>query len=141
MKTILFSLVAFTIMLAFDSCSKKIAFGVSSIAPAAKASAKIKKDKNKNYAIDLSVMHLANPERLAPPRKYYVVWMVTERNGTKNIGQIKSSSSLISSTLKGSLKTVTSFRPAELFITAEDDANIQWPGSMVVLKSDAINIK
>lgn len=141
MKAILFIPVAFIIVLACNSCSKKIAFGVSTMAPAAKASAKIKKDKNKNYAIELSVMHLASPERLTPPRKYYIVWMVTESNGTKNIGQIKSSGSLISSTLKGSFKTVTTFRPVEIFISAEDDVNIQWPGSMVVLKSDAIDLK
>ncbi len=141
MKKLILLPAAFIMLFTLNSCSKKIAFGVSQAAPAAEAVAKIKKDKNKNYAIDLSVKHLASPDRLTPPRKYYVVWMVTESNGTKNIGQIKSSSSIISNTLKGSLKTVTSFKPMEIFITAEDDANIQWPGSMVIIKSDAIDIK
>jgi len=141
MKKIIFLSAAFLMLLALNSCSKKISFGISQVAPAAEAVAKIKKDKNSNYAIDLKVKHLANPDRLTPSRKYYVVWMVTESNGTKNIGQIKSSSSLISSTLKGSLNAVTAFKPVEIFITAEDDAGIQWPGTFIVLKTESIKVK
>lgn len=141
MKKLLVVLVVIFTLVVLNSCAKKITFPGSVVVPAAVAVAKVKQDKNKNYAIDLDVKHLAKPDKLSPSRKYYVVWMATENNGNKNLGQIKSSGSLISSTLKGSLKAVTSFKPTEIFITAEDDANIQWPGSFVVLRSESINVK
>ncbi len=123
------------------SCAKKVAFPSSSVVPAADGNVKIKKDDNNNYAIEVSLKHLAPSKSLMPPKDYYVVWIETESNGIKNIGQISSSSGLLSSTLKASLKTVTSFRPRVVFITAEDNANVQFPGSYVVLRTNSFNVK
>lgn len=123
------------ILCSFESCARKIAFSTSSVVPAAEGSVKVKKDKNNNYKIDLSLIRLADPKRLEPSKNTYIVWMDTENKGTKNIGQLKSSSSLLSKTLKSSLETVTSFKPTNFFITAEDDANIQYPSGQVVLKT------
>ena len=106
--------------------------------PAAEGSVKVKKDGNSNYKIDLNVMRLAEPNRLDPPREMYIVWMETEQNGRKNIGQLKTSSGFLSKTLKSSLNTVTSFKPTGFFITAEDDANIQYPGGQKVLSTGSI---
>ncbi len=118
------------------SCSKKMMFASSSVVPAAEGSVKYKKDNNNNYHVDIKVMHLANSNKLTPARSSYVVWMETESNGTKNLGQLKSSGSLLSSTLKGSLSAVTAFQPKSFFITAEDDSNISYPGTEVVLKTN-----
>lgn len=118
------------------SCSKKMVFASSSVVPAAEGSVKYKKGKNNNYHIDLKVLHLANSNKLTPARATYVVWMETESNGTKNLGQLKSSGSLLSSTLKGSLSAVTAFQPKSFFITAEDNSNISYPGGEVVLKTN-----
>jgi hypothetical protein len=123
------------IMFTLDSCASKMTFQTSSIVPAAEGTVKIKKDKNKNYNIDLNVMRLASPERLNPPKDFYVVWMTTQGSDAKNIGQIKTSSSLLSSTLRSSLKTVSIFNPTGFFITAESDANVQYPGGQVVLRT------
>ncbi|MDQ6844062.1 MAG: hypothetical protein M3Z92_06905 [Bacteroidota bacterium] len=119
--------------LILQSCSHKIAFATSSVVPAAEGSVKVKKDKNNNYNIDLSVIRLADPKRLSPSKQLYVVWMNTDQNGTKNLGQLKTSSSMLSKTLKSSLKTVSSVKPVRIFITAEDDAAVQYPGGEVVL--------
>lgn len=124
-------LVAFS----FSSCARKMTFDSSTIVPAAKGKVKIKSDKNKNYSINLSVENLANPANLNPAAKIYVVWMETEKNGTKNIGSIKTSSGLFSSKLKSSLKTVTSFKPTGFFITAENDESITYPNGQVVLRT------
>ncbi|MEJ7588034.1 MAG: hypothetical protein WKI04_10790 [Ferruginibacter sp.] len=48
-------------------------FATSSIAPAATGKVKIKKDDNDNYAIDVTVPHLAPHYKLPPPRETYVV--------------------------------------------------------------------
>ncbi len=133
----IFSAVIFLFAIfSLESCARKIAFTTSTVVPAAQGSVKVKKDKNKNYNIELSVIRLADPKRLNPPKDTYVVWMETEQNGTKNIGQLKTSSSLFSKTLKSSLETVTSFKPARFFVTAEDNPNIQRPGMQVVLRTE-----
>jgi len=115
------------------SCSKKMIFNSSSIVPAASGSVKFKSDKNDNQSIEVKVIHLAPASKLLPPQKTYVVWMMTENNGTKNIGQLQSSGSLFSKTLKASLTTVTSFKPTSFFITAEDDGSVQYSSPFVVL--------
>lgn len=119
----------------FFSCSQKMNFSVSTVVPAAQGSVKIKEDRNKNYAVEVKVTHLAPASRLTPPRNEYVVWMETENNGTKNIGRLRSSSSIISRTMNASLKTVTSFKPVRFFITAEDHAGTVHPGMTVVLQT------
>ncbi len=118
------------------SCSQKISFQTSPIVPAAQGSVKVKKDNNNNYSIDLNVIRLADPKRLEPSKNTYVVWIETEQNGSKNIGSLNTSSSMFSKTLKSSLKTVSPFKPISIFITAEDNADIQFPGSQLVLRTD-----
>ena len=120
----------------FNSCSKKISFQTSSVVPAANGTVKVKKDGNSNYQVNLSIVNLAEPTRLQPSKKTYVVWMDTESNGTKNIGQINSSTGFLSSKLKASFQAVSSFKPVKIFLTAEDDAAIQYPGMQVVLSTD-----
>ena len=110
-------------------------FGTSSVVPAAEGSVKIKSDKNKNNTIDLSVKNLADPERLSPAKKTYVVWMETASDGTKNIGSLNTSSGFFSGRLKGSLKTVTPFKPTGFLITAEDDGTVQYASGQVVLRT------
>lgn len=133
-KIILLAAILFSTFF-ISSCSKKMTFGTSSVVPAAEGSVKIKSDKNKNNSIDLSVQNLADPERLSPAKKTYVVWMETANDGTKNIGSLNTSSGFFSGKLKGSLKTVTPFKPTGFFITAEDDATVQYAGGQVVLRT------
>ncbi len=138
-RTILPVTITLFAFLLLQSCATKHAFSTSSVVPAAQGSVKIKKDKNKNYNIDLSTIRLADSKRLNPPKEMYIVWMDTELNGTKNIGQLNTSSSLLSQTLKSSLKTVTPFKPIRVFITAEDNADNQYPGGQIVLDTGRFN--
>ena len=124
--------IAFTV----SSCARKIAFQTSSIVPAAEGYVKVKKDKNKNYHVDLSVIRLAEPSRLDPPKKYYIVWMNAEQHGTKEVGQLITSGSLLSKTMKSSLKTFVPFQPTSFFITAEYDADVHNPFGQVVLRTN-----
>jgi hypothetical protein len=128
--------IIFFLAFSLASCSKKISFQTSSVVPAAEGSVKVKKDNNNNYSIDLNVIRLADPKRLEPSKSTYVVWMETSESGTKNIGSLNTSSSMLSKTLKSSLKTVSPFKPVGIYITAEDNADIQYPGSQVVLRTN-----
>ena len=135
LKSIVYASLMFALILFTQSCSKKITFATSPVVPAAEGSVRVKTDNNNNYTIDLKITQLAEARRLSPSRQMYIVWIETEKNGIKNIGQLKSSSGVFSSSLKSSLKTVSSFKPKKIFITAEDDANMQYPNGQVVLST------
>jgi hypothetical protein len=77
------------IMLAtLSSCAKKVSFQTSNVVPAAEGNVKLTKDNNNNYGIKIFLSNLAEPTRLQPSKSSYVVWMETDENATKNIGQI-----------------------------------------------------
>lgn len=127
------------VVVTLQSCATETKFQTSSLVPAAEGEVKVSQDKNNNYKIDVEVIRLAEPQRLSPSKDMYVLWMETEENGIKNLGQLKTSSGFLSKTLKSSLETVTSFKPKGFIITAEDDARIQYPGSQVVLRTGDLN--
>jgi hypothetical protein len=139
MKTIKFSISIKQVILILSilflvvsvSCAKKTVFNNSHITPAARGEVSVKKDKNNNYNIELQISYLAEPERLNPPRMTYVVWMLTEDNNPINLGQIISSSKL-----HVKFETVSSSKPKLIFVTAEDDPSVLYPGNMRVLETD-----
>lgn len=140
LKKCMFFGLALTLVFAIASCSKTVPFAISSVVPSAEGSVKVKRDKNNNYAIDLSVVRLVDPSRLTPTKVGYIVWVQTEKNGVQNIGQLVSSTGFMSSTQKSSLTTVTPFKPTGFFITGEDDLSAQYPG-VVVLKTNNFSMK
>lgn len=131
-RNVLLGIYSAMILFLFDSCLSKSAFLTSTVVPAARGSVKVKKDNNHNYVIKVQLENLAEVGRLDPPKKTYVVWMETDQAIIKNIGQIKSSTSLLSKNLKASFETVSSDKPVKIFITAEDDGSTQNPGSLIM---------
>ena len=81
-------------------------------------------------------MDLAEVERLSPPKKSYVVWMVSEQEIAKNIGQINSKMS-VAKNLKASFQTVSATKPNKIFLTAEDDPKVSSPSGQTVLSTDS----
>jgi hypothetical protein len=134
-RNIGFTIAAAMMLFFFSSCARKISFQTSTVVPAAEGTVKVKNDKNDNYRISLAISNLAEPKRLQPAKNTYVIWMDTDNNRIKNIGQINTSTGFLSSKLKASFETVSSFKPIKIFITAEDDAAIQYPGMQVVLST------
>jgi hypothetical protein len=119
------------IMLPLSLQAKKVRFIQSSVVPAAEGYVIIKEDRNKNNTIKIRIKNLAEIERLDPAMKSYVVWMVTDRERTINIGRINSSNKL-----KVTFDAVSSFKPIKIFITAEENESAQYPGQKVVLTTD-----
>jgi hypothetical protein len=124
------------LMLTLNSCNKKMYFPVSAVAPAARGTVKVKRDNNNNYTIQVNVSDLAEVERLQGNKKAYVVWIITGNDNPKNMGQIKSGTKRFSKKLNADFSTVSPGKPDRIFITAEEDAMIQYPGNMVVLSRD-----
>lgn len=135
-KAVFSGILGCSIILSFSACSPKINFLISSVVPAARGTVTVKTDANKNHVIGIEIINLAEPERLQPPKKMYMVWMMTDQEITKNIGQIKTSTGKLSQTLKASFQTVSTYKPIKIFITAENDSNVQSPGWEVVLTTD-----
>lgn len=131
--TTIFLLTVFFLAFTFSSCSKKVLFINSDVVPAATGKVKISTGDNDNYKIDIEILHLAEPDKLNPPKKYYVIWMETAENGIINLGQINSATGFFSNALKAEIHTVTPFKPVKVFLTAEDSASISEPGARVVL--------
>jgi len=127
-KNLFSGLLATLIIFSFHSCAQKALFLTSSVVPAAQGEVTVKQDKNDNYVIKMQISNLAEVDRLQPPKKNYVVWMEAERGLTRNVGLITSSSNL-----NVTFETVATLRPTRIFITAEEDEGVQYPGSMVVL--------
>ena len=125
----------------FSSCATKTAFLSSEVVPAAEGTVSIRMDANKNYLIKVDVANLANSRNLTPPKSAYVIWMETDDSRSHNIGQIISSTGSMSNKLKASFETVSANKPSKIFITAEDDADIQYTYSDVVMTTDYIRLR
>jgi hypothetical protein len=135
-KKILLSALATVAVFLFTSCSRKISFLTSPVVPAARGMVKVKKDKNNNYRLEISIFDLAEVNRLQPAKQTYVVWMISDSGVTINLGQIKSAAGTFTQALKASFETVSAARPVKIFITAEDDASVQVSGTQLVLSTD-----
>lgn len=136
MKNINPSLILFIFSFIFlTSCSNTVEFPISDVIPSAEAEAVVKKDDNENYSIKLEIENLTKPERLNPPKKYYVFWAETEQ-GSQNLGQIKVKEALFSSNQYAKLETTTPHKPLRLVISAENEVDQNSPGTFTVLEAN-----
>lgn len=60
-------------------------------------------------------------------------------NRFKNLGQLRSGKKLFSSARRAALKTVTTFEPMRFFITAENNAGIEYPDYGHILETDSFH--
>jgi hypothetical protein len=135
-KNISLFTVMVVIFLSLNSCAKKISFQTSPVVPAARGTVKVKKDDNKNYSIKINLLNLAEAKRLPTSEKTYVVWMESNQQAVKNLGQLNSGRSMLSKKLKASFETVSAVKPTKIFITAEDNSSVQYPGNELILTTN-----
>lgn len=124
---------AVLMIFSFTSCSKKYPFLNSTVVPGAEGYARVKKDNNKNYIVNVEVSDLAEAEKVNPLKTTFVVWMETDEGNAENLGQLKSTTGLLSKRHTGSLETASAYKPVKIFITTENGVNVQYPGEQVVL--------
>ena len=118
------------VVLFFISCASTAKFPISDVIPAAKISAKMNQDKNENSVIEVTARYMASADRLDPPKNNYVVWIETENNGSKNIGQL-----INKNPRKSYLETSTPFGVKEIFITAEEQGDISYPSGVEISRT------
>lgn len=129
MKTINSLAITFFICAVLGSCTPKMTFVNSTIAPAATGTINVKKDKNNNYTLVVNIFNLAESKKLTPAKETYLVWMESSGNSVKKLGQITPRGK----TLKGELTATVIDKPDQVFVTAEDNPEIEYPAGDVIL--------
>lgn len=114
--------IVLVLILALSSCANILKFPISTVSPAANIEIRRQQDQNGNNAIKITANNLAAAERLSPPKKFYVAWVLLESNEVRNIGQLN-----VKNAKKAEIETLTPFKFTEVFITAEDQADILYP--------------
>lgn len=99
--------------------------------PAAQGVVKYKTSGNGNTALQIDTRSLAAPSSLTPAENAYVVWIQPPGQTTQNLGELK-----VNDKEQADLSTETAFKRFHIFITAEQNAQIQQPEGPTVLSAD-----
>ncbi len=119
--------------LATHGCgSKSIPLSIDPGIPAAQGQLKVGTTENGNTKIELSVEHLAPPDRIASDATVYVVWVRSREGAAQpvNLGGL-----MVDSKLKGELVTVTPLRNFLLFVTPESSRIVTTPTGKVLINA------
>lgn len=133
MKNRLISVVAVSLLVLSNvSCfgPRKIQLTAAPEIPAAQSYVKVSATENGNTKIDLSVQHMATPDRVTPGTSIYVVWVRGNESNARsqNIGALK-----VDGDLNANLTAVTPLRSFELFVTAEQSQTVSEPSGKRLL--------
>lgn len=98
--------------------------------PAATSVVKMGTNDNGNTTFDLTVKHLAPPERVNPDASVFVVWTRGRESGARvqNMGAL-----IVDDNLNGSYSGVTPLKEFELFVTAEPTLSNSSPTGKALL--------
>ncbi|PYX96033.1 MAG: hypothetical protein DMG71_07340 [Acidobacteria bacterium] len=98
--------------------------------PAATGKVNFLHDKNGNIKFHIDTKHLARPNSLTPSKSVYVVWIQPRGKDPINAGVLT-----VNDQLEGSFRATTPHQTFDLFITAEDSANVDHPTGPPLLKT------
>lgn len=116
-----------TMVVLMASCTNMTRFPISTVTPAADIVAVRNQDSNDNTVIRISAKNLAAVDRIASPNKAYVVWIVTERDGVRNIGKLINRNSR-----SAKMETLIPEYSTEVFITAEENGETTVPSGIEI---------
>jgi FlaG/FlaF family flagellin (archaellin) len=102
----------------------------SASTPAATGKISYQHDRNHNTSFTVHAKHLASPDSLTPAKSVYVVWTQPRGKDPQNQGTLK-----VNENLEGSLDGTIPAQIFDVFVTAEDSANVQGPSGPEVLRA------
>lgn len=119
--------IVLALILMVSSCANIKKFPVSSVVPAANIAYRTQHDRNGNTQVKITAKNMASPDRLNPPQKMYIVWVTSENQGARNIGQLTNKNAKLAE-----MVTIIPVKFSEIFITAEDKADISYPSGVEI---------
>jgi len=122
------------VFLSLMSCQTTRQFPVSPHTPAAEIGIQVTKQKGINHLISIKINYLASPERLTPPRKVYVIWVVSENGVARNVGYFSNMNAK-----RSVYKFTVPYTPVEVFITAESEEGVTAPRGVEITRFNIIN--
>jgi hypothetical protein len=125
------AILSFALFWAFGA--DKVRMMPSTSTPAAQGTVSVSATSNDNIKVDVKVQSLANPSTLTPAENVYVVWIQPQGQPPQNQGEIK-----VDKNENAQIHTQTSFKRFKLFITAEQNAQVQAPTGPQVLSADVV---
>ena len=120
------------LMLVGCASSSQVRLQGGAQAPAAEGAVKLSTGPNANTRLEISVHHLAPPERVTSGATVYVVWARPFQQGAapQNLGALQ-----VNDQLDGVLDSVTPLRNFELMVTAEQAATVLQPSGPPILSA------
>ncbi|MHB1795900.1 MAG: hypothetical protein ACYCPO_13125 [Acidobacteriaceae bacterium] len=113
------------------SSGKTYHMTTSSSIPAASGVVTVKKSgQNHNTELDVKVSNLARPANLAQSANVYILWVRPSDGAAVNAGAIR-----VNKNLDGELKTATTSKNCDVFITAEQRATVTSPEGPELLQT------
>lgn len=113
------------------SSGKKYHMTADASVPAASGVVAVQTDKsNGNMELDIKVDNLAQPSNLAPPENVYIVWIRPSGEDAHKQGALG-----VDKNLKGELRTITTSKNFDVFITAEQSGSVIAPSGVEILQA------
>ena len=103
----------------------------STLVPSATGKAEVQTDDNGNQRVKLRVYHLADPEKLSPPRNGYMVWIQPNGKDAEPLGMLR-----VNKDLEGSIAGTTPYKRFKVFVTAEENPKADKPSGDEILHAD-----
>jgi hypothetical protein len=129
MKRHIALVVIFSFLLTISAWGREDKLTNTGAAPAAMGKVVTDTDRNGNTGVDVQVKHMAAPGSLTPAKANYIVWIQARGKDPEVLGALR-----VNDNLEGSLKSSTTYKDFDIFITAEDSMKPETPSSLVVLK-------
>ena len=101
--------------------------------PAAIGTVKVAEEKDGNTKVKVEVEHLAAPADVKAAASTYVVWLKPDSGTAQNVGALT-----VDKDRKGKLETKTAFKDFQVFVTAEEDANVTHPSQTTVMATKIV---
>lgn len=131
----LFSFLPLVFVLAFvwpfGGGGHKVQMMAGTATPGAQATITVKTGANGNTALDIKAQNLAAPDSLTPAENAYVVWIEPPDQAAQNEGQLRTNQKE-----QAELHTESAYKRFQVFITAEQNAQVQTPSGPKILSAD-----
>lgn len=126
--------IAAVLLVLASACSSATVFRTETLAPAVGAEVEIRVEAldSGNYLINLSVEHLAPPDRVAQGMTRYVVWITGSDGTPRRVGYVD----FDDGDRAGAMTATTTDRNFTVMITAEPDGAVTAPSTSVVAQQE-----